>query len=156
MGRALSAVGASLALGCCQLAAVTCIARFQDFSAGGAFGIFQGSVLFDDQCTAQRDHHENAQAGSQGGHDHDTPQFKLEAQQHDGRHRDADPKGDGFTGRAAGLDDVVFQNGGIAEADLGEKLKNRDGNDGNRDRGTNRQAYLEDQIKGGCAKNHTQ
>ena len=45
-------------------------ARLQHFGASRSFGIFELSVLRDNQCPAQRDHHQNAEQAAEYRHEH--------------------------------------------------------------------------------------
>ena len=74
-------------------------------------------MLLDDERPPQRDHHQDAEQAAQHRHDHDAADVHLEAEQHQGRHGDADAEGDRLAGRAGRLHDVVFEDGRPADAE---------------------------------------
>ena len=45
-------------------------------------------------------------------------ELEIEPQNHDRRHRDADTESDRLTGRTGCLNDVVFENRGVAQTNL--------------------------------------
>ena len=51
-------------------------------------------------------------------YERDPCNLQIKTQDHDCGHRDTDPEGNGFASRASGLDDVVFENGGVASAEF--------------------------------------
>jgi len=76
----------------------------------GAFGVLEFAVFLHDERAAERNHHQDAEQSAEHRHEHHAADFPVEPENHDGRHRDAEAERDGFTGRAGGLDDVVFEN----------------------------------------------
>ena len=75
-------------------------------------------MLGDNERPTQRDHHEYAQEAAEQPYEHDPADLKVEAENHDGRHSDTEPEGDGFARRAGGLHNVVLQDRGVLAADF--------------------------------------
>ena len=100
------------------------LADNQHVGAGGAFGVNQLAVLFDDERPAKRDHHQNAQQPAQHRNDQHPRDFHIESENHHGGHGHADAEGDRLAGRAGGLDDVVLQNARLANAEDAGKARN--------------------------------
>ena len=94
---------------------------FQDLRAGGAFRIFQISMLMNDERAPERDHHQNAQQSAQNRHQHHARDLEIEPENHDRGHGHAETEGDRFARRAGGLHDVVLENGRIAQPELREQ-----------------------------------
>ena len=65
-------------------------ARLEDRGAGRALRIFEDAVLLHDECAAQRDHHKDAKQPAENSHEHDPRDLEVEAEDEDGRHRDAE------------------------------------------------------------------
>src|ERR1035438_7942866 len=95
--------------------AAAALASHQHVGAGGAFGIDEGSVLFDDELAAQGNHEENAQPSAEERECEDAGRFKIEAQEDERRQCEDNARGDGLSGVSRGLDDVVLEDAGAAE-----------------------------------------
>ena len=89
-------------------------------------------------------------------HQHHPADFQVEAEDHDRRHGDADAEGDGLARRTGGLDDVVLEHRGRANAKAPEQPEQGQRNHRHRDRGADRQADLEHQIERGRPEDHAQ
>ena len=124
------------------------LADDQDVRAGGAFRVGQDAVLLDDERAPQRDHHEHAEQAAERGDDQHPCRVHLVAEDHQGGHRDADAERDGLAGRADGLDHVVLEDRRPPRArQLREETEERDGQDGDRDRGRHRHADLQHEVE---------
>ena len=63
----------------CEAAAA--FAGDEDVGAGGAFGVDEVVMLFDDELSAERDHEENAQPAAEEGEGEDSGCFEVKAQE---------------------------------------------------------------------------
>ena len=113
--------------------AAAALAGHQDLGAGGAFGVGQLAVLFDDEAAAQRNHEQDAEhaADRRQGHDLQVLEVALAAGQKDQR-RDREHRAGGnrLARRAQRLHDVVFEDGALAELFEHGNRQHRDGNRG--------------------------
>ena len=75
-------------------------------------------------------HEEHAEPSAEQSKEKDAPVFGVErvAEENQRGHGEDHARGKRFAGRAGGLDDVVFENGGAAEGAQDADGKNRDGN----------------------------
>ena len=91
-------------------------------------------MLIDNQCAAQRNHHENPEEPAGNRDKHDACDLEIKAEDHDRRHRHAEAESDRFTGRTRSLHDVVLQDRGVAQTEFGKEPKkgNREHRDWNR------------------------
>ena len=62
----------------------TAIAGHQDVSAGGAFGVGEGGVFFDNELAAEGDHEEDAEPSADEGEEEDAGVFEVEAEEDEG------------------------------------------------------------------------
>ena len=69
-------------------------AGFQNFGTSGPFGIFQLTVLGDDQSAAQRNHHQDPEQAAKHRDQHYARDFKIQSQNHNRRHGYADTERD--------------------------------------------------------------
>ena len=106
------------------------LAGHEDVGAGGAFGVDEGAVLFDDELAAERDHEEDAEPSAEERQGEDAGGLEVEAEEDQRRQGEDDARGDGLAGVAGGLDDVVFEDAGAAEG-----AKDGDRQDGDWDAG---------------------
>src|ERR1700722_5395050 len=97
---------------------------------GSAFGKSEIAVLLDDELAAQRNHEEDSEPAAHQGKKEDAPVFGVQREAEEDQRRDGENSsgGDRFAGRAGGLDDIVFENGGAAEGAQDADGKDRDGN----------------------------
>ena len=121
--------------------------RLQHFRAGGPFRIFQKTVLMNDERAPGGIIIRMPNNPPENRDQHDAHDLEIEPENHDRRHGHAEAEGDRFAGRAGGLDDVVLENGRIAQPELREQAEDRDRKDRDRNRGADRDADLEDEIK---------
>ena len=105
-------------------------------------------MLGDDQGAAQRDHHEDAEQTAQHRDEHDARDLEVEPENHDRRHRHADPEGDGFPCASRRLNDVVLEDRRVLHPQLRGEPEERDRDDGDRNRGADRESHLEDEVQG--------
>ena len=115
----------------------------EDVGAGGAFGVDEGVVLFDDELAAERDHEEDAEPAAEEGEGEDAGGLEIEAEEDEGGQGEDDAGGDGLAGVAGGLDDVVFEDAGFAEG-----AEDGDGEDGDGDGGGDGEAGAEADVDG--------
>ena len=95
----------------------------------------------------ERDHHQDSEQTPEYRDEHDTGYLKVEAEYEDSRHRDADTEGDGFAGGASSLDDVVFEDRRVAQAEPGEEAEESDRDDSDGNGCADRQPDFEDEVK---------
>ncbi len=105
-------------------------AGHEDVGAGGAFGVDEGALFFDDELAAEGDHEQDAEPAAKEGESEDAGGLEVEAEEDEGGEGEDDARGDGLAGVADGLDDVVFEDRRFAEG-----AEDGDGEDGDRDRG---------------------
>ena len=91
------------------------LAGEQDIGAGGAFGIDERVVLFDDELSAQRDHEQDADPAAEQGEGKDARVLEVIAEEDERGQGEDDAGGDGLTGIAGGLHNVVLKDGSLAE-----------------------------------------
>ena len=115
----------------------------EDVGAGGALGVGEGTVLFDDELAAEGDHEEDAEPSAEEGEGEDAGGFEVEAEEDERGEGEDDSGGDGLAGVSGGLDDVVFEDAGAAEGS-----EDGDGEDGDGDTGGNCKACAETDIDG--------
>src|SRR6266536_966433 len=104
-------------------------------------------MFSNDERAAQWNHHQYAEQSAQNRHEHYAGDFEIKTEDQDRRHRYAETESDGLARRTGGLDDVILQNVGITETELRNQTKDRDGDDGDRNRGAHGQAHFEDEIQ---------
>src|SRR5688572_20432126 len=104
-------------------------------------------MLRDDERPAQRNHHENSKQSTKYGDEHYARDLEIESKYQDCRHRDSDAERDRLTRGARRLYDIVLKDRRFASAEPREKLEQRDGDDGDRDRRAYRQSDLENEVK---------
>ena len=119
----------------------------EHLGAGRALGIFEDAVLLNDEGPAQRDHHQDSKQSAQQRHQHHPADLQVETEDHDRRHGDADAKGDALAGRTGGLNDVVLEHGGRPQPEASENAEQGDGDDGDGDRGADRQPDFQHQVE---------
>ncbi len=88
----------------------------EDVGAGGAFRVGQHAVLLHNELAAQGNHEEDAEPSADERQHEDAGVLEIEAEKHERGQREDDARCDGLAGVAGGLDDVVFEDGGAAEA----------------------------------------
>ena len=115
------------------------LARDQYVGAGGALGVRQGIVLLDDELAAEGNHEEHAEPSADKGEHEDARVLEIEAEKYQRGQGEDDARGDGLSGVAGGLDDVVLEDGRPAEGAQNADGKHRDG-DGSGDREAGAQA----------------
>ncbi len=113
--------------GCEAAAALACD---EDVGAGGAFGVDEGVVLFDDELSAERDHEEDAEPAAEEGEGKDAGGFEVEAEEDERGEGEDDSAGDGLAGVSGGLDDVVLEDAGAAEGAEDGDRQDGDGDGG--------------------------
>jgi len=119
------------------------LASHEDVGAGGAFGVGEGAVFFDDELAAKRDHEEDAEPASEEGKGEDAGGFEIESEEDEGREGEDDSGGDGLSGGAGGLDDVVLEDAGAAEG-----AEDGDGEDRDWDGGGDGESGAETDVDG--------
>ncbi len=113
-------------------------------------------MLGHDERAAQRDHHENAEEPAQQRDQHHPRDFQIQSQDHDCRHGHANAERDRLSRRTCRLHNIVFENGGVAEAKFRKQPEQCDRDYGHRNRSAHRQSNLQNQIKRRRAKHHAQ
>ena len=110
-------------------------ARHQHVGAGGPFRIQQVAVLLHDQLPAQRNHEQHADPAADQRQHEDARVLEGKAHEDQRRQREDRAGGDRFTRRPRRLDDVVLEDGRLAE-----RAQQADAEDGDGDRRRNGQA----------------
>ena len=105
-------------------------AGLEGVGAGGALGVGEGLVLVHNELFAQRDHEEDAEPAAEQGEGEDSGRFQIEAQEDEGGQGEDDARGDGLAGVSGGLDDVVLEDGGLAEGSEDGDREDGDGDGG--------------------------
>ena len=123
----------------------TALAGDEHLRARGALGVGQVTVLLHDERAPERDHHQDSEAAPQKGQREDGPIGEVEGadalprrriggeEEEPGQGED-DARGDALAGGPDRLHDVVLEDGRAAQL-----LEQRDGQDGDRNRGGDRQ-----------------
>ena len=119
------------------------LAGHKDVGAGGALGVGEGAVLFDDELAAEGDHEEDAKPSAEEGEGEDAGGFEVEAEEDECGEGEDDSGGDGLASVSGGLDDVVFEDAGAAEG-----AEDGDGEDGDGDAGSYGKACAKTDIDG--------
>ncbi|HET7379720.1 MAG TPA: hypothetical protein VFJ24_06750 [Gaiellales bacterium] len=104
-------------------------------------------MLRDDQRAAQRNHHQDAEQSAEDRHEHHARELEIEAEDQDRRHRDADAECDRLACRSRGLNNVVFENRRVAQAEFRQDSKKCDRNHGDRDRRADGQTDLQHKVE---------
>ncbi len=104
------------------------LACFEDVGAGGAFGVEEGVVLVDDELSAEGDHEEYAEPSAEEGEGEDSRGLEIEAEEDQRRQSKDHARGDGLACIAGGLDDIVFEDAGLAEGSQDGDGEDGDGN----------------------------
>ncbi|KAG1250377.1 hypothetical protein G6F65_018760 [Rhizopus arrhizus] len=123
----------------------------EHFGRGLAFR--ERQRVFDDHRTAQRHREQHAQQAAQAGDAQHPPVLEVRPVAHDHQRRDGedDTGGDRRTGRSAGLDDVVFEDGTTAQ-----QAQHAHGNDRRGNGGGDGQACEQTEIGVGRRQHHRQ
>ena len=116
------------------------LAGDEHLGAGRALGIGELAVLLDDERAPHRHHHQHADDAAHRGEGHDLEDVEVflgpaVGDEEERGDREDDAGGDRLAGRADRLDDVVLEDGGLAEP-----LEDRDRQDRDRDRGRDGEA----------------
>ena len=102
-------------------------------------------MFFDDECSAERHHHEDAENAAREGQHRDLHVIEIagavRGQENKRRHREDHTAGDGLTGGSNRLHDVVLENRGTAQP-----LQHGNGEHGDRNRCAHRQAGTQAEI----------
>ncbi len=127
------------------------LAGHEDVGAGGAFGVDERAVLFDDKLAAQRDHEEHAEPAAEESEGEDAGGFEVEAEEDECGQGEDDAGGDGLACVSGGLDDVVFEDAGSAEG-----AEDGDGEHGDGDACGDRKPGAQADVDRYCAEEYAE